>query len=587
MALCQLTAQWGALVTMHSPILDQYGNHYQGWGGNGINQSVKRSHKSEIIRNQEKDWGDLFPSHDVKLMRSACRTLYENNGVVKGAINLVADYSVGDAFDPIYKGTNTDWGKQASEWLEIWYSRCDVRGDTFDFKTTMNIDSVSLDRDGWGFCAKIKDETGYPQLQHVPAHRVGVRDPDSGVVEAGVYVGLRIVNGSILNEFGRVVAYRVLGSVEALDRDISADSLMSLIDARYYDQSSGIPSLSHGINDMKNMAKSSEYELMRQVIESQIAIIEHNEDGEFRPDEQKGVSDSGVAIKEMEGGQYVYMKANSGENLTTLSPSGNPSEQFINFHNRLTRATLIGMGLSSGIVVQPEGQGTADRADLAKADKAIAKRQSILKKHGMKKLIFALGCAIDRGDLPADPDWMKWAFTLPRKLSIDLGRDSKQQQSEYNSGILNLEDIKGNGRMEQHLRTRANEEALTIEIKAEVEQKGGVEIDIRRMRMLTPNDQPELAAVAPEGEEVKGEAEQTELDFLNLKSKFDAYGVAVRAGAITPEREDEAAFRKEAGLPPMSAAVLGAWVEDKGFRRPITLLSKTDEALTKQELSNE
>ena len=477
---------------MHSPILDRYGNQYTGWhGSNGINESVKRSHKSEIIRNQEKDWSDLFPARDIRLMRSACRTLYENNGVVKGAINLIADYSVGDAFDPIYKGKNAEWGKMASEWLEIWYSRCDVRGPLFDFRTTLNIDSVSLDRDGWGFCAKIKDETGYPQLQHIPGHRVGVREPNLGLVEKGTYKGLRIVNGSILDDVGRVVAYRVLGANEALDVDVSSASLMPLIDVRYYDQSSGIPSLSHGINDMKNMAKSSEYELMRQVIESQIALIEHNSDGEFDPDKTSGTTGSGVAVQEMEGGQYVYMKANSGENISTLAPSGNPSDQFINFHNRLTRATLIGMGLSSGIVVQPEGQGTADRADLAKADKAIAKRQSILKKHAKQKLLFALGCAIDRGDLPADPDWMQWAFTLPRKLSIDLGRDSKTQLAEYNAGILTLTDIKGDGKVEQHLRENAVNNAKAILIKEDVEKEFKVKIDNRALRMFTPNDQPE------------------------------------------------------------------------------------------------
>lgn len=64
------------------------------------------------------------------------------------------------------------------------------------------------------------------------------------------------------------------------------------------------------------------------------------------------------------------------------------------------------------------------------------------------------------------------------------------------------------------------------------------------------------------------------MKFDNLKAKFDAYGVAVRAGAITPAEVDEDAFRKEAGLPTMSLAVRGAWKEDKGYRRPITLLQK-------------
>lgn len=55
------------------------------------------------------------------------------------------------------------------------------------------------------------------------------------------------------------------------------------------------------------------------------------------------------------------------------------------------------------------------------------------------------------------------------------------------------------------------------------------------------------------------------------QSKVDAYGVSVRAGAITPQLEDEDQFRKEMGLPPMSEDAKRAWLEDKGIRRPVTL----------------
>ena len=478
---------------MDNPILDNFGQPLRQslFGSNGINESVKRRHSTQVIKDQEKDWGELFPSHDVKRMRSACRTLYENNGVVKAAINIVADYSVGDAFDPIYKGGDTAWGEQATDWLHSWFSRCDVRGDSFDFKSTLSIDSVSLDRDGGGYCALIKSRTGYPLLQHISAHRVGSRLGTDDEVKEGRYKGLRIVNGSILNKYGRVVAYRVLGSEESKDRDVSARSFMPLFDPRYYDQSSGIPSLSHAIEAFRKMAKSTEYELMRQVIESQISLIEYNEGGEFNADTGLGVTANGIRVEEIDGGQIRYMSAGSAERIETLSPSGNPSDQFMNLQARMTRESLAGLGLSSGIVIKPEGQGTADRADLAKADKAIAKRQCILKKHAKKKILFALACAIERGDLPASNDWMSWSFTLPKKISIDLGRDSKTQSNEYDKGILNLTDIVGDGRVKAHLRTRANEEAQAIKITKQVEQEQGVDIDPRRMRLLTPNEQPE------------------------------------------------------------------------------------------------
>ena len=55
---------------------------------------------------------------------------------------------------------------------------------------------------------------------------------------------------------------------------------------------------------------------------------------------------------------------------------------------------------------------------------------------------------------------------------------------------------------------------------------------------------------------------------------MDAYGVGVRAGAITPNDEDEAAFRESLGLPAMNTNVNKAWSEDGGVRRPITLVGR-------------
>jgi HK97 family phage portal protein len=62
----------------------------------------------------------------------------------------------------------------------------------------------------------------------------------------------------------------------------------------------------------------------------------------------------------------------------------------------------------------------------------------------------------------------------------------------------------------------------------------------------------------------------------DLKGQFDAYGIAVRSGSITPQPEDEVYFRQRAELPPMSSAVLEAWKADAGVRRPVTLVQKSN-----------
>ena len=62
-----------------------------------------------------------------------------------------------------------------------------------------------------------------------------------------------------------------------------------------------------------------------------------------------------------------------------------------------------------------------------------------------------------------------------------------------------------------------------------------------------------------------------------LRDKLEVYGTGVRAGAFTPQLNDEASLRAEAGLPEIGPEIQTAWEEDKGFRRPVTLKLKTDQ----------
>lgn len=73
------------------------------------------------------------------------------------------------------------------------------------------------------------------------------------------------------------------------------------------------------------------------------------------------------------------------------------------------------------------------------------------------------------------------------------------------------------------------------------------------------------------GDALAGDQQQGLSAIEQIKARADAYGVAVRAGAVTPQRADEADFRGELGLPAMSDDVNSAWADDEGIRRPITL----------------
>ena len=64
-------------------------------------------------------------------------------------------------------------------------------------------------------------------------------------------------------------------------------------------------------------------------------------------------------------------------------------------------------------------------------------------------------------------------------------------------------------------------------------------------------------------------------DVNKLRIWIDSYGVAVRAGVVTPCSTDEAYIRKMFGLPEMPEEVIANWDKDP-IRQPITLVS--DEA---------
>lgn len=56
-----------------------------------------------------------------------------------------------------------------------------------------------------------------------------------------------------------------------------------------------------------------------------------------------------------------------------------------------------------------------------------------------------------------------------------------------------------------------------------------------------------------------------------LRQITEIYGVAVRAGLITPCLQDENFFRKYIGFPDAPAEVVKDWEDSEGVRRPITL----------------
>lgn len=150
-------------------ILNQYGRIYD---RKLVKSSYSRSQSLPWIPNFARDLNELFTEGDQRSTISQARLIFSNFGVPRGAIFQRADGVVGRAWEPEFLGADTEFGEAAMEWLRGWYGICDMRGESFDFKQSMWLNSVALDRDGDVFVQLVKTRSGYPKIQHIAAHRI-------------------------------------------------------------------------------------------------------------------------------------------------------------------------------------------------------------------------------------------------------------------------------------------------------------------------------------------------------------------------------------------------------------------------------
>jgi hypothetical protein len=139
------------------------------------------------------------------------------------------------------------------------------------------------------------------------------------------------------------------------------------------------------------------------------------------------------------------------------------------------------------------GQGTAERADLGRAQRAVEDRQDLLEYAAARIVNYVTAKFIKLGRLQAVKDWWKWKFTYPKKLTIDDGRVSKELIEMWKAGFLNPQDVLGflGKSAEENLDERiAYLTMQKLKQKAVNESGLGITIEDREMAMLTPNETP-------------------------------------------------------------------------------------------------
>lgn len=477
-------------------ILDQHGNPVR-----FAHAATRDFRRSPQFQNIDGDIDKLIPMHDRRTLAALSRRLYTNMGVPRAAINQKADYSVGEAWLPTYTGADREAGQAATSYMtNVFYPNSDIRGPMYDWQTQLRLTSVAIDRDGGEFILKTRDSSGmFPQFQSIPYHQVWSKNcADGKPLESGEYKGLLIRDGVIYNAAGRQVAFRVSTGENPEDyKDVPAWQIIHAMNPEWQEQGRGLPAFTHALEDLKHCLQSSEYERIRQMIVSSIGLIEHNETGSPDLDDPAnermcGNNEGGVMIERLQPGMIRYFTAGSNSKIEALKHE-NPGEIWESFQDRMIRMSLIGIGWSYSMTWKPAGQGTAERAEVERARRAIAARQKILRYVAKQKLIYAYSVLRESNMIGEVAAPFSWSFTMPPRLTVDDGREAQMMREGFKLGSINMGDIQEaqGTTLEEHYRERAEEIALRKVIAAETAQKYGVVIEDREMCMLTPNEMPQ------------------------------------------------------------------------------------------------
>ena len=547
---------------------------YAFWGNESAYPTASTSAQRNAQGDMNGDLLDLMSRHKMLLLRNDARFIYTSNSTVSGAVKQKSGKVYGESWRFQSHSQDLDFVAKVEADMEAIDGLLDIRGPQFSFRRNVKIESKSLDVDGDVFVLLTESKSGFPRLQWIEAHRIGCSVYDNeDRVEAGKYRGLKIKSGIIYNEVGAEVAYRVLGEDKESFRDISARDMIHITDPDWFSQGRGVPAIASGMLDWYDLAEVRDYEKIGQKVNAALTLKESNETG--RADQanriiqgQTGASQAPFKSELLAGGTIRYLKNSS--KLETHE-SSRPSDGFLKFSDKIEAGAFYGMEWRREMLDSSAVGGAGVRAFQRDINDSINDRVECLARFRKRMALYVIAKRAKQGIYTLPEDWTKCSFTKPREFTVDDGNSRKADREDLRAGVASEYDILAKRGYDPIEFTTRRAEYLSQRKK--IAEAHGL-ADAELGTVLMPGDIPEQNAEMSD-EEKQGASDV--LNFETLKAKFDSYGVAVRAGSITPQKADETQFRSEAGLPVISPEVDSAWNEDEGYRRPITLAIKGEE----------
>lgn len=530
---------------------------------------------------------------DLPLIRERSRDLVRNSPLAGGAIETVCTSVVGpglklkSSIDRNFLGLSDDaaeaWENDAEFLWNMWAdsTECDTtRKQNFHGLSDLVLRSTLENGDVFSMLPFI-ERAGSPfglKVTLIEADRVcnsGWKQ-DTNELAGGVQ----------LDSFGAPTAYHILkthpGSVSrkarewqvipAFGADTGRRNVLHIFTPLRVEQNRGMPYLAPVVEYLKMISDYTEAELTAAVVSGMFTVFIKNKDGDANLGPMEPTSEVGgsTSDKDIKLGNGAVIGLAQGEEVDTANP-GRPNTAFEGFVRAVAEQVGVRLELPYELLVKHfQASYSASRAALLEAWRFFKKKRVWVAGSFNQPVYeeFLMEC-VARGLLRApgfieDP-FIRRAYCLALWSGIPMGhvqpaQEANAAKTRIETGITNLEqeiaDYNGGDWEDTHAQSVREKKARQI---------GG--LDKEAVIQTTDVTTDDIADEDGGGENVDGDS----VDNQAIRDDIDSYGIAVRAGVITPQPEDEDSFRKRAKLPPASKAVRDAWESDGRVRRPITI----------------
>jgi hypothetical protein len=416
------------------------------WGGSdNMIPQARQTWDRKRVPLLDQDLHRNLTKYGRKVLLSIGRHIYFSSGAVRGAVEEQCLHAAG-SFMFESRSADKAWGESAERLLNRHDRMCDVAGHPCTARTWRKGMIRALYLDGDVGTVWIKGEDGQPYLQVIPSHRIC---SEADEVEGGEWDGYRMIDGVIVNEQNRPVAYRVLtGDCNSMDEfvDIPATSMCLHFRPVFAGQVRGLPELGLAGWDMQDLEESRRWELLAQKGAAARVFQEFNEDGEapvgadhiIAPTSGSDTSAtaSGLFREVIDGGLNTYFKANSGSRLEAVK-FDRPSRNQQDFAAQIWREALAGARLSVDFNLDlSKIGGAAFRLLCEKINRNHEDlRCEVLEPACRAFDFFRLGMFIESGALPAAADWFEWEYQGGAEITPDRRYDADLTAQNIRIGI--------------------------------------------------------------------------------------------------------------------------------------------------------